>query len=443
MSVKYRKDSIYKSYYLDLVHQLCKIFTLISGILVAQTWLGLGSGYCQEGDLLAFRDSIDLIVQEGLDSMAYPGAQVLISLRGEIVLEKAYGFHTYDSTIAVSTDDLYDLASVTKVSSGLPILMQLIDQGLIDLDQTLGEVYPSFKKSNKSDLSLREILAHQSGMIPYLVYWQNTIKKNGEFKKRTFREEARKKFNIRVSDSLHMHRRYSRKMKKLIRKSPIDSEKDSRYSGLFFQLLPEIIESQTGRKFQDVLYEDIFEPLGIKTLTYNPAAELSPQKIIPTEYDSLFRKQLVHGWVHDEAAAMMGGVSCNAGLFGNARGLYQLFQMYTNGGIFHGTRLIEESTLLEFTSHQYCHNENRRGLGFDKPLLEYDAEMSYVAKDASPYSFGHSGFTGTFVWADPAYDLIVIFLSNRVHPTRNNRKLYSMNIRPRIHQLAYNMLITD
>jgi CubicO group peptidase (beta-lactamase class C family) len=375
--------------------------------------------------------------------MAYPGAQVLISLNGEVVYEKAYGYHTYDSLTAVSIDHLYDLASVTKVSSGLPILMRLVDQGVIHLDQTLGSVYPPYRKSNKADMSLREILAHQSGMVPYLVFWQETKKKNGEFKRRTFKDEASGKYIIRVSDSLYMHKRYTRKMNKLIRKSPVDPEKDYRYSGLFFQILPEIIELHTGRKFQDVLQEDIFDPLGIETLTYNPAAHVDVNWIVPTEYDSLFRKQLVHGWVHDEAAAMLGGVSCNAGLFGNARGLFMLFQMYSNGGILDETRIIEEKTLLEFTAHQFCHNENRRGLGFDKPLIDYDASNSYVAKDASPYSFGHSGFTGTFVWADPAYDLIVIFLSNRVHPTRNNRKLYSLNIRPRIHQLAYNMLLKD
>jgi CubicO group peptidase (beta-lactamase class C family) len=425
------------------VHKLLKIFRQIVILSIAQMCIGISAGHCQQELPLGFQDSIDLIVQEGLDSMAYPGAQVLISHNGKVIFEKAYGFHTYDSLIAVSTDDLYDLASVTKVSSGLPILMRMVDQGVISLDQTLGSVYPPFRKSNKGDLSVREILAHQSGMVPYLVFWQKTKRKNGKFKRRTFRDEPSNKYNIRVSDSLYMHQRYTRKMKKFIRKSPVDSEKDYRYSGLFFQILPEIIELHTGRKYLDVLQKDIFDPLGIQSLTYNPAVFTDLRRIVPTEYDSLFRQELVHGWTHDEAAAMLGGVSCNAGLFGNAQGLFRLFQMYANGGILDGTRIIEEKTVLEFTAHQFCHNENRRGLGFDKPLLEYDAEKSYVAKDASPYSFGHSGFTGTFVWADPAHDLIVIFLSNRVHPTRNNRKLYTLNIRPRIHQLAYNMLITD
>ncbi len=386
---------------------------------------------------------IDSIVQEGLDSNAYPGAQVLVTLNGETILHKTYGHHTYDRLRPTQKNDLYDLASISKVTTGLPVLMKLYGEGKFDLDAPLGQYFPKFKHSNKADLAIREILSHQARLKPYIVYWQKTLKKNGKFKARTFKPKASAKYPVKVTDHLYLHKNYRKKMFRAIKRSPLEAREGYKYSGLFFQLLPEIINAITGQGFEEYLYQNIYRPIGANNLTYNPLSKFPKTQIIPTENDTFFRKQQIHGTVHDEAAAMLGGVSCNAGLFGTAGDLAKLFQLYLDGGQFEGETVIPQNGVAEFTKCQFCEQDNRRGLGFDKPPIEHEAGQSYVAKDASPASFGHSGFTGTFVWADPENGLLLIFLSNRVFPTRENRKLYSMDIRPRIHQAAYDFLIRE
>ena len=388
-------------------------------------------------DYSILENNIDLVAQEGLDSQAYPGAQVLIAKDGKIVLNKTYGYHTFDKKDPVKKDDLYDLASVTKTTTGLPILMKLYGEGKFDLDAPLKTYFPKFKNSDKGNLIIREILAHQAQLQPYIVYWAKTIKKNGQFRARTLKTKQSKRFPIFITDDLYLHRKYKNRIYKYIKKSPLEEIKEYKYSGLFFLLLPQIINDITGEDIETYLYKNIYQPIGANKLTYNPLDKFPASQIVPTEMDSLFRKKQVHGTVHDEAAAMLAGVSCNAGLFGNAEDLFKLYQLYLNGGKYNGQQIIPENAVKEFTRCQFCESGNRRGLGFDKPPIEYVEGESYVAKDASPESFGHSGFTGTFVWADPINNTIVVFLSNRVYPTRENRKLYSMNIRPQIHQAVY------
>ncbi len=213
-------------------------------------------------------------------------------------------------------------------------------------------------------------------------------------------------------------------------------EKKYLYSGLVFYLFPEIIERLSGQKYTDYLYENFYYPLGATTLTYKPLDKFDLERIVPTEYDSLFRKGQIHGKVHDEGAAMMRGISSNAGLFANANDLAKLFQMYCNYGFYGCREYVSERTVQEFARYQYPENDNRRGLGFDKPLPEPKVDGN-AAISASRLSFGHSGFTGTFAWADPKYNLVYIFLSNRVYPTRENRKLYDLNIRTDIQEVFY------
>jgi CubicO group peptidase (beta-lactamase class C family) len=206
-------------------------------------------------------------------------------------------------------------------------------------------------------------------------------------------------------------------------------------------LWPDLVTSIGGKDYETYLKENFYNKLGASTLTYKPLRYFSKDRIIPTEKDTFFRKQLLHGIVHDEGAAMMDGISSNAGLFSNANDLAKLFQMYLNEGTYGGEQLIAANSINTFTKTHFAGANNRRGLGFDKPLLEYHPVNSSTAQDASLNSFGHSGYTGTFVWADPDHDLIYIFFSNRVHPTRNNRKIYQMNIRPKIHQIIYDAIL--
>lgn len=401
--------------------------------------LGFFSGKSYAQQLEKMKTLLDSIILDGIDSMAYPGATIYILHGGEELYHKVYGFHTYDNIIPVKQDDVYDFASVTKVTSGLPVLMQLYGEGKFDLDATLKDYFQPFRKSDMGKLTFRKMLAHQAGLQPYIVFWQEAFKEDGSLKKNSFAFGYSPDYPIKLGDHLFVHKDYKEKMYKAIRKADVEENPGYRYSGLLFLILPDVISGLVGDDFETYLYENFYVPMGLE-LSYNPRKRFPHDRIIPTEKDDFFRYEQVDGMVHDEAAAMLGGVSCNAGLFGTARSLGKLFQMYLNGGELDGRRYITEDAIREFTRYQYPEADNRRGLGFDKPLLEYKEEDSYVAKDASPGSFGHSGFTGTFVWADPEYDLVFVFMSNRVYPSRNHRKLYTMNIRPKIHQVVYDYL---
>ena len=404
-----------------------------------------------DADLL--NDSIAAIVKDGIRQGAYPGAQVLVAKGGKVVYHEAFGYHTYEKEKPVKTSDIYDFASVTKTTSALPALMKLYGEGKFDIDAPLAAYMPEFKKSNKAMLSFRSMLAHNARLRPWIPYWRSTLKGNAKypwkkrwdneginnfkFKRKTFSRDSSEEFSIMLTEGLWQHKDYKEKIYEAIRKSPLREKKEYIYSGLLFYLLPEIVADISGEDYESYLKQSFFEPLGAFTLTYNPLRFYPKQRIIPTERDTFFRMVQIHGKVHDEGAAMMDGVSANAGLFGSANDLAKLAQMYLNKGAYGGQRFISEEAVEEFTRCQYCEEGNRRGLGFDKPVIEYTPEASYVAKDASPDSYGHSGYTGTFYWVDPQHELIVIFFSNRVYPTRLNRKLYTLDIRPRIHQVVY------
>lgn len=377
---------------------------------------------------------IDSLVKKGIDAQAFPGCQVLVAKNNQVVFHKSYGFHTYNKTRKVSSGDLYDLASVTKISAALPAIMHLKDEEKIRLDAPIANYWPDFTKSNKKELKLREILAHQAGLEPYIVFWKKTMKKNGKFKGSTFKNDSSANYPTKTYANLYLSQKYKAKMYKQIRKSGLTPKKEYVYSGLSFLLYPQIVQTLSGYEYESLLRDRFYDRLGANRLSFNPWKKFPLTEIVPTEYDSVFRKTLVHGYVHDEAAAMMGGVSGNAGLFSNANDLAKLMQMYLNMGVYGGERYLSKETLSEFSNYAYKKDGNRRGLGFDKPPLE---GSSYISKDASSFSFGHSGFTGTFTWVDPKHKLVLVFLSNRVYPSRNNRELYSMKIRENLHQILY------
>jgi CubicO group peptidase (beta-lactamase class C family) len=233
-------------------------------------------------------------------------------------------------------------------------------------------------------------------------------------------------------------------MHRIINRSQVSKDKTYSYSGLAFLIFPDLIQQLTGHSYEYYLQKHFFLPLGTPSLGFTPKHTSLVNAVIPTEYDDRYRKSLVQGWVHDENASLLGGISGNAGLFGTAHDLHKLMQLYQNYGTLEGERYFSEVTLREFTKVQYPENKNRRGLGFDKPLLdnrERSLQEAYPAPSASMESFGHSGFTGTFVWADPVNQLVFIFLSNRVYPTREHRNLYDLNIRTSLQQLFYSYFI--
>ena len=387
------------------------------------------------------KHQIDSIAELGLSEKAYPGCQVLIAKEGKVIFHKCYGFLTYDSIYTVKKEHIYDWASVTKVTGPLPGLMKLVDEKKINLDARFSNYWTDFKNSNKKNIKFREVLAHQSRLASWIPYWRMTVKKNGKLDKKIFKDRPSKKFSIRISEELYMNKKFREVMFDTIRTSELRPRKKYLYSGLSFYLYPDMIENLTGQEYENYSKENFYRPLGAYTITYNAHKHFPLSRIVPTENDDFFRMENLRGFVHDEGASMMGGVSGNAGLFGTTNDLAKVFQMYLQKGYYGGRRYISENTINEFTSIQYPNNDNRRGLGFDKPFIdnhENELEDAYPAVSTSASSFGHSGYTGTFAWADPENDLLFIFMSNRVHPTRNNEKLYDLNIRTAMHQAIYN-----
>ncbi|WP_109831552.1 serine hydrolase domain-containing protein [Reichenbachiella versicolor] len=412
----------------------------------AQDSLAIHYSEIQQYDSLSFLNELELIVNQAIDTGAFPGCQVLLAKGDEIIFNQSFGYHTYDSMRKVQNDHLYDLASITKVAGATMALMKLYEEGKLDIDQTLGFYFPYFANSDKADLKMRKLLAHHSRMKNWIPYYQECQKKSGKYKSRTFTYQLASKYPYQIPGSqLFLFRDfYKKKLLKMIKKSRLYDEEGYIYSGLVFYLIPELVESLSGKKYEDYLKEHFYEPLGVKSIGFEPLKNgFELDEIVPTEIDNFFRMDTLHGVVHDEGAAVMLGVSGNAGLFGTASDLAKIFQMLMKGGEYDGRQYFKKATIEEFTRCQYCEQGNRRALGFDKPLIEYDPIKSSVAKNVSPNSFGHTGYTGTLVWADPDNDLLFIFLSNRVYPTRQNKLIYQLNVRPNIHDLAYDALIKE
>jgi len=422
---------------------------------------GLRLGYAPAAsvgfDTKKLEDGIQTIVQEGLDIQAYPGAQVMVIKDNKVVYHKTFGNHTYETQAPVQTDDIHDFASITKVSTSLPAVMRLYGEGKLNIDAPLGSIYPDFKNSNKDTLTLRSILAHNAKLMAWIPFWRGTLKGNGkypwskkwnglmnntgEFKNRTFKSDSSARYPIRVSENMWLHRRYEREIYKGIEKSPLNAKPGFVYSDLSFYLYPKMLPPIIGTDFETYLKKTFYRPLGAYTLTFNAARYFPLSRIVPTENDTFFRKTLLHGYVHDEGGGMLNGISGHAGLFGSAGDLAKLMQMYLNGGTYGGETFLKKEVLDEFKRCAYCNEGNHRALGFDRPFIQYNPKTSSYAQSASEESYGHSGYTGTFTWTDPKYNLIYIFFCNRVYPTRDNRKLLDKSIRPRTQQAIYDALL--
>ncbi len=379
---------------------------------------------------------IEQIMAEAINDEATPGAQILIARKGRIIYEKSFGHYTYDSTQVVTDQTIYDLASITKVMASLQTVMFLVDNGLIDLDKKASHYLPELKSSNKKNMILRDILTHQAGLWPFIPYYQQTLTESGM--DTTFYSLGYKEgFDVEVipgiyatesiRDSLWHWTTTAR-----VREKEARTPYDYRYSDMGYYIMQRIAERLLNQPMADFLDQNFYQPIGAATMGYLPLCRFPQDLIAPTEADSIFRNYLIHGTVHDEGAALSGGVAGHAGIFANAIDLAKVMQMNLQGGYYGGTRYLREHVLEEFTSRQYANN--RRGVGWDKPAAVFNGPTSGYASNKT---FGHTGFTGTAAWADPEYDLLYIFLSNRVFPTRNNRKLIQNNIRTRIQDLIY------
>jgi beta-glucosidase-like glycosyl hydrolase/CubicO group peptidase (beta-lactamase class C family) len=394
--------------------------------------VGLDSKYLSSG--------IDSIAEYALINQVAPGLQVLVARNGKVVLHKTYGYHTYDSVQLVAKDDLYDFASVTKITTSLPAIMKMHDERKLDLEDRLGDILPEFSHGNKKDLTFRRMMTHTAGLQSWIAFWTTTLKKNGKYKSRTLSPDSSANYPIRLTDHLYEYKSYKDKIYKMIRKSPLKPEQGYVYSDLSFIIYPKVVERLTGQPWETFLKKTFYHPLGANTLTYNPMKYFDLNQIIPTENDTFFRKVQLHGVVHDEGAAMLQGISGHAGLFGSTNDLAKLMQMYLNGGSFGGAQYISGATMKKFEICQYCNEGVRRAIGFDRPIPGHPYDGT-CAKDASDSSFGHSGYTGTYTWVDPETGILFIFFCNRVFPTRLNVKISDLNIRPAMHQVIYDSRI--
>lgn len=378
---------------------------------------------------------IDTLVELAIREEAIPGAQVLVAKNGSVIYQKSFGYHTYDNQIPVRNTDLYDLASITKISTALAAFMKLKGEGKFDESKTLGNYLPMARSTNKENLIYSDILTHQAGLKSFIAFWQDTKRKNGSFRWFTFKHKQNRRFPIKVADQLYIHRNYERKIYKKIMKSPVDPDQGYVYSDLSFVLAPKVVENITNTDFDAYLYENLYAPLGAASLTFNPYLNYAPDEIVPTEYDADFREQLVAGTVHDEGAAMLGGVSGHAGLFGNANDLAKLMQLYLNDGKYGGEVLIPGNVVSEYSRCVHC-PDNYRAMGFDRPSRPGDPNGN-TAVSAPLSTFGHTGFTGTCTWIDPENQIVYIFLSNRVNPTRDNPKFFRLNTRTEVMEAIY------
>ena len=390
----------------------------------------------------SLHNKIDSIAYAGLEAKAFPGCVVMVARKGIVVFHKAYGYQDYDGRTMVREDDIFDLASVSKVSASLPGFMLLDSEDKFSPDETLGNYLPYFKRSDKGDLVMRDIFTHQSGLTPFIPFYRYTTREDGSYKWNTCSPEQSKRYPVMVAHNVFLHKNYRNKMLREIKKSRL-GEKKYTYSDLTFIITPQIIEHISGQKWDEYVTDNIYKKIGAFDLTFNPHSKYSLSRIIPTEYDSLFRKQQLIGTVHDETAGMLGGISGHAGLFATSNDLMKLMELYRRMGSYGGEQIINRSVLEEYTKVQFPDNSNRRGIGFDKPLLnnsQLPTKEAYPTYGASPSSFGHSGYTGTFAWVDPEKEVSYIFFSNRVYPTRNNNLISSLNIRGSILQAIYDSI---
>lgn len=435
------------------------------------TGLPVRLGYGEPLDAGLDADSLkkmEQLISEAIKSKAIPGCQLLVARHGKVVWNKAYGYHTYQKRRPVRTTDLYDLASLTKIVATIPALMSLQDQGRFSEDTILGAYHTVPDSSNKYGLLISDVLTHQAGLPPWIPFYQSSIEaldtsqalvsnnwspvyalkigpsayanRNVKYVDSLYEKSYSPEYPLQVASDLFLRSDRKDSVYRTIYEAPLLEKKEYLYSDLGYYMLQDIIEQECDTMLYPYSWYNFYAPLGAETLGFLPLSRFPKERIIPTENDLFFRRQLIHGYVHDPGAAMLGGVAGHAGLFACANDLAKMMQMYLNHGWYGEDRYIDSSTLATYTSCYNCDDDNRRGLGFDRPITD-EKDAGPACDDASASSFGHSGFTGTLAWVDPEFDLVYIFLSNRIHPNQANTKLIENNVRTRIQQVIYDAII--
>ncbi len=390
------------------------------------------------------------LVLQRIDSLAYdmiskgaaPGCQVLALRNGKQVYHKNFGFYDYSQREPVTDSSVYDLASVTKICATTISVMRLYDEGKLQLDATLGAYLPFVRGTDKEYLRIRDILLHQAGLVSYIPFYREVLYENGWPDSLLFSQMQDSLHTLRVAENLYMTPRYTDTMfRRILDSRLLPAGRQYIYSDNDFIFLGKIVEALTGKRLDNYVRETFYEPLGLITTGFEPRSRLPLSQLVPTEFENNFRVQWIRGDVHDPGAAMFGGVAGHAGLFSNATDLGVLSQMLANGGSHNGNVYIKPETIQLFSS--YGSGISRRGLGFDKPEKDNATRPEpYPAKSASPLTYGHTGFTGTCVWIDPQYNLVFIFLSNRVCPNGGaNTKISSLSVRANMMETLYQSIM--
>jgi CubicO group peptidase (beta-lactamase class C family) len=360
----------------------------------------------------------------------------LVAKEGKVFYDKSFGHTGYDKNQKITDNTIYDLASVTKVLATTLAVMKLYEQNKLDLNKTLGDYLPMTKYTDKAYLKIKDVLLHQAGLKSWIPFYKETLDSNKQQRQDIYSYMAKGNYTVPVAKNLYMNKHWIDTMWSRILASPLGA-RTYEYSDLDFIFLQKVVEKITGQSLDNYATKEFFEPLGMKSTCFNPIKKGKTLSLIaPTENDKYFRYQVVQGHVHDMAAAMFGGVSGHAGLFSTAGDVSIAMQMLMNEGVYNGKRFFTKNTIQTFTSYQ---NATRRGLGWDK--TEPNSNKSNpTADNCSLQVFGHTGFTGTCVWADPTYNLQFIFLSNRTYPSADNKLITSMDIRTKAQQYVYESL---
>ncbi len=382
---------------------------------------------------------IDSVANYAIEKEMTPGLQVLVARKGKVIYNRNFGYHTYAKKNKVDFDDVYDVASLTKILATLPVLMELEQQGVLSLNSKLGSLISAYRNSNKGKITLKEMLSHYARLKPWIPFYFATLdsvtkKPHPDY----YRRLPEKNFNVEVTNTLFLRNDYQDSIQKIIKDSDLLSRLRYRYSDLPYYILKNYIESYYGKSLQDITQDHFYKSLGANYTTYNPREKFSLRDIVPTEEDNYYRYQKVHGYVHDMGAAMQGGIGGHAGIFSNANDVAKIMQMYLQKGYYGGRRFLKPETIDKFNQCYYCESDNRRGVGFDKPQL---GDVGPTCGCLSMTSFGHSGFTGTYAWADPEEEIVYVFLANRTYPEAGQNLLLKENIRTEVQRLIYEAII--
>lgn len=380
---------------------------------------------------------VDRLVQNGLDSLMFPGAQVLVARKGKVVYNKGFGKPTYASEEKVTPEHIYDLASITKILATLPLIMKMEENEKIALNNTFQELIPDYADTELKNVTVLKALSHYGRLPAWIAFYVSTLDKKRKPSNEFYRNTPIEGFSIKVSDNLFLTDAYKDSIYDRIGRQELKSNR-YRYSDVAYYVMKKYVEKTYETGLDKLANDFLYKPIGAFNTSYNPLEKFPKNLIIPSEEDKYYRYQRVQGYVHDMGAAMQGGVGGHAGLFSNANDVAKIMQMYLQGGEYGGTRFLDSRTVKKFNTCYFCDKNVRRGVGFDKPQLR---DKGPTCGCVSRKSFGHSGFTGTYTWADPDEEIVYVFLSNRTYPSASNTLLVKSALRTRIQQAIYDAII--